>query len=115
MNNYAVQLLELSDTMHDISNQFKDACTAYAYHYINFQKLLGIHLMKMIDKKPSMEKIIAEYLIDKDFCEHYSGYITNKALKEGLNAQIEALRSKIMSIQSCAKYDSQMDTFGNII
>jgi hypothetical protein len=115
---YATEILELSDELESVSKEFKDACIKYAEHFYKFQQLLGIRIMKMENKKPSIEKIIALSLADthpdqQAFCLNYKGYEYYKALKTGLESQIEAIRSKIMARQSVMRYHGKMDTYGN--
>jgi hypothetical protein len=117
---YSEQVLALSEELDTISNQFKDACVKYSEHFYNFQRLLGIRIMRLENKKPAIEKIICEALADdkqadhKEFCLHYHGYEYNKALKTGLEAQIEAIKSKIISRQSIMKFNGKVDTYGNV-
>jgi len=77
--------------------------------------------MKLSNKKPAMEKIIAEALADethkdhKDFCLHYKGYEYYKALKSGYESEMEAIRTKIMALQSIMRYNGKLDQFGNVV
>jgi hypothetical protein len=115
---YSEQIMELSEQLDKVSTEFKDACVKYSEHYYNFQKLLGIRIMRLVNKKPAMDKIICEALADetqqdhKEFCLNYKGYTYYKALKTGLEAQIEAIRSKIMARQSIMRFNVKMDTYG---
>ena len=117
---YSEQILELSEQLDAVSTEFKNACVKYSEHYYNFQRLLGVRIMRMANKKPAIEKIICEALADdkqadfKEFCLHYKGYEYYKALKTGLEAQIEAIRSKIMARQSIMRFNGKMDSFGKV-
>lgn len=77
--------------------------------------------MQLSNKKPAMEKIIAEALADnsksdyKEFSTHYKGYEYYKALKSGYEAEMEAIRTKIMALQSILRYNGKLDTYGNVV
>ena len=117
---YTEQIMELSEQLDAVSTEFKNACVKYSEHYYNFQRLLGIRIMRLTNKKPAIDKIICEALADdtaidhKDFCLNYKGYTYYKALKTGLEAQIEAIRSKIMARQSILKFNGKLDSYGNV-
>ena len=114
---YAEQILALSEELGQVADKFAKACEDYSTNYYQFQRLLGTRIMALSDKKPSMEKIIAENLSieSKDgFNVFYRDYITNKALKEGYTAQMEALKSRIMARQSIMRYNGKMDSFGEV-
>jgi hypothetical protein len=120
MNDYPQEILALSEELGQVSHEFKLACVKYSEHFYNFQRLLGIRIMRMANKKPAIEKIISEALADdtepdyEAFCLHYKGYEYYRALKSGLEAQIEAIKSKIMSRQSIMRYEGKLDTYGSV-
>ena len=115
---FSEQVIELSNELGIVSEKYATACNKYARCYYEFQKLLGTRLIKLQNNKPSIEKIIAEGLADyKDpnniaFRDNFYGYEINKALKTGLEAQLEALKAKIMARQSVMRYNRESDTFG---
>lgn len=113
---YAHEIIQLSDKLSEVSDEFKTACIKYSQHNYNLQKLIGLRIIRMENKKPSIEKIIAEAVAEdeKEFGLHYKGYEYYRALKTGLEAQIEALKSKIMARQSVMKWSGKMDTYGNV-
>ena len=117
---YAEQVLALAEQLDEKSTEFRDACVKYSEHYYNFQRLLGVRIMRLENKKPAIEKIICEALADdkqadfKEFCLHYKGYEYYKALKTGLEAQLEAIKSKIMARQSVMRFNGKMDTYGKV-
>lgn len=118
---YQNQILALSEDLYHKSSEYKQACVKYSEHNFNYQRLLGIRIMQLSNKKPAIEKIIAEALADetkkdfKDFCLHYKGYEYYRALKNGLEAELEAIRTKIMALQSVMKYYGKLDEFGNVV
>ena len=113
---FSEEIISLSDKLEEVSNDFKVACIKYSEHNYNLQKLIGIRIIKMENKKPSIEKIIAEAVAEdeKTFGLHFKGFEYYRALKIGLEAQIEALKSKIMARQSVMKWSGKIDTYGNV-
>ena len=113
---YSEQILALSEELGQISDKFAKACEDYSTNYYQFQRLLGVRIMALSDKKPAIDKIIAENLSveSKDgFNVFYRDYITNKALKEGYTAQMEAIKTRIMARQSIMRFNGKMDLYGN--
>jgi len=100
-------MLTLSDRKLDIATQYKEAQINYSKNKTIYQRLLGKQIMK--NEKMGIEKLISLSMADKEFDTAYKGYQYYKAYSKGLEAEIDAIGTKIISIQSFLKYCGNND------
>jgi len=100
-------MMQLSEQKYQIALEYKDAKKKYAEHKIGYIRLLGKEIMK--NEKKAIDKIISLAMKDKEFDTYYKGYEYFKALAIGLEAELDAISTKIISIQSWLKYAGNND------
>ena len=103
-------MFDLSQKKMDCAKDYKKAQEDYAKNKVEYIRLLGKCIMA--NPKMGIEKLKSLAMEDNNFKTAYLGYEYNKALSKGYEAELDAINTRIISIQSYMKYCSTEDTYG---
>ena len=113
----SIKLNALTDELMGYAKEYTDARRKYAESKVKLDKMLAVRLPKYFSDRKSMgiESAIIKGLEDRTyqdcdkFGEHYKGMVYYEALYKGYERILDAIESKIMTIQSLMKFAGRND------